>query len=151
MQVVVRGLTKVYTTSQGDVRAIGGVNLDVRDREFFGIIGPTGCGKTTLLHVIGRLEAPTTGTVEFVGEQHAKSPVSMVFQEAALMPWRTVVRTFGRHEAESCHRAGSGQRSRGGADGRAVRQPRRANPSRHARGAFTHLGTRPENRDSRHP
>jgi NitT/TauT family transport system ATP-binding protein len=90
MKVVVRGLTKVYTTSQGDVRAIGGVNLDVRDREFFGIICPTGCGKTTLLHVIGRLEAPTTGTVEFVGEQHAKSPVSMVFQEAALMPWRTV-------------------------------------------------------------
>jgi NitT/TauT family transport system ATP-binding protein len=90
MKVIVRGLTKVYTTSQGDVRAIGGVNLDVRDREFFGIIGPTGCGKTTLLHVIGRLEAPTTGTVEFVGEQHAKSPVSMVFQEAALMPWRTV-------------------------------------------------------------
>jgi ABC-type nitrate/sulfonate/bicarbonate transport system ATPase subunit len=90
MQVIVRGLTKVYTTSQGDVRAIGGVNLDVRDREFFGIIGPTGCGKTTLLHIIGRLEAPTTGTVEFVGEQHTKSPVSMVFQEAALMPWRTV-------------------------------------------------------------
>src|SRR5215813_2714703 len=90
MKVVVRGLTKVYTTSQGDVRAIGGVNLDVREREFFGIIGPTGCGKTTLLHIIGRLEAPTTGTVEFVGEQHAKSPVSMVFQEAALMPWRTV-------------------------------------------------------------
>ena len=90
MKIVVRRLTKVYATSQGDVRAIGGVNLDVRDREFFGIIGPTGCGKTTLLHVIGRLEAPTTGTVELVGEQHAKSPVSMVFQEAALMSWRTV-------------------------------------------------------------
>jgi NitT/TauT family transport system ATP-binding protein len=90
MKVVVRGLTKVYTTSQGDIRAIGGVNLDVRDHELFGIIGPTGCGKTSLLHIIGRLEAPTTGTVEFVGEQHGKSPVAMVFQEAALMPWRTV-------------------------------------------------------------
>lgn len=90
MKVVVRGLTKVYATSQGDIRAIGGINLDVRDREFFGIIGPTGCGKTTLLHVIGRLEAPSTGTVEFIGEQRAKSPVSMVFQDAALMPWRTV-------------------------------------------------------------
>ena len=90
MKVVVRGLTKVYTSSQGDVRAIGGINLDVRDHEFFGIIGPTGCGKTSLLHIIGRLEAPTTGIVEFVGEQHGKSPVAMVFQEAALMPWRTV-------------------------------------------------------------
>ena len=90
MKVVVRGLTKVYTTSQGDIRAIGGVNLEVRDHELFGIIGPTGCGKTSLLHIIGRLEAPTTGIVEFVGEQHGKSPVAMVFQEAALMPWRTV-------------------------------------------------------------
>jgi NitT/TauT family transport system ATP-binding protein len=90
MKVIVRGVTKVYTSSQGDIRAIGGVNLDVRDREFFGIVGPTGCGKTSLLHIIGRLETPTTGTVEFVGEQRGKSPVAMVFQEAALMPWRTV-------------------------------------------------------------
>src|SRR5207253_7428482 len=90
MKVVVHGLTKEFTTAQGKTRALGGVNLDVRDREFFGIIGPTGCGKTTLLHVIGRLEAPSTGTVEFIGEQSAKSPVSMVFQDAALMPWRTV-------------------------------------------------------------
>ena len=90
MKVVVRGLTKVYTTHQGDLRALGGINLEVRDREFFGIIGPTGCGKTTLLHIIGRLETPSTGTVQFVGEQSAKSPVAMVFQEAALMPWRTV-------------------------------------------------------------
>ncbi|MGE5220470.1 MAG: ABC transporter ATP-binding protein [Chloroflexota bacterium] len=90
MKVVVRGVTKVYSTSQGDIRALGGINLEVRDREFFGIIGPTGCGKTTLLHIIGRLEAPSTGKVEFIGEQHAKSPVSMVFQDAALMPWRTV-------------------------------------------------------------
>ena len=90
MKVTVRGVTKVYSTSQGDIRALGGINLEVRDREFFGIIGPTGCGKTTLLHIIGRLEPPSTGIVEFIGEQSAKSPVSMVFQEAALMPWRTV-------------------------------------------------------------
>jgi len=90
MKVVVHGLTKEYITGQGSVRALGGVNLEVRDREFFGVIGPTGCGKTTLLHIIARLETPSTGTVEFVGEQRTKSPVSMVFQDAALMPWRTV-------------------------------------------------------------
>jgi NitT/TauT family transport system ATP-binding protein len=90
MKVTVRGVTKVYKTSQGDIRALGGINLEVRDREFFGIIGPTGCGKTTLLHIMGRLEEPSTGIVEFIGEQTGKSPVSMVFQEAALMPWRTV-------------------------------------------------------------
>ncbi|HEY7559121.1 MAG TPA: ABC transporter ATP-binding protein [Candidatus Binatia bacterium] len=90
MKVVVHGVTKQFTTGERGVRALGGVNLEVRDQEFFGIIGPTGCGKTTLLHIIARLEEPTTGTVDFVGEQHGKSPVSMVFQDAALMPWRTV-------------------------------------------------------------
>jgi ABC-type nitrate/sulfonate/bicarbonate transport system ATPase subunit len=90
MKVVVRGITKQFITGERGVRALGGVNLEVRDREFFGIIGPTGCGKTTLLHIIAKLEEPSTGTVDFVGEQHGKAPVSMVFQDAALMPWRTV-------------------------------------------------------------
>ena len=90
MKVVVHGVTKQFTTGARAVRALGGINLEVRDREFFGIIGPTGCGKTTLLHIIAKLEEASAGTVEFVGEQHAKSPVSMVFQESALMPWRTV-------------------------------------------------------------
>jgi ABC-type nitrate/sulfonate/bicarbonate transport system ATPase subunit len=90
MKVVVYGVTKQYASERGGTRALGGINLEVRDREFFGIIGPTGCGKTSLLHIIARLDEPTTGTVEFIGEQRGKSPVSMVFQDAALMPWRTV-------------------------------------------------------------
>jgi len=90
MKVIVNGVTKEFVTAQGTTRAIGGVNLEVRDREFFGIIGPTGCGKTTLLHIIAGLEAPSTGSVQFVGAQQGKSPVSMVFQESALMPWRSV-------------------------------------------------------------
>jgi ABC-type nitrate/sulfonate/bicarbonate transport system ATPase subunit len=90
MKVVVRGVTKEFTSGIRNVRALGGINLEVRDREFFGIIGPTGCGKTTLLHIIAKLEEASTGTVEFIGSQPGKSPVSMVFQESALMPWRTV-------------------------------------------------------------
>jgi NitT/TauT family transport system ATP-binding protein len=90
MKVVVHGLTKEFMTGQGKIRALGGVDLEVRDREFFGIIGPTGCGKTTLLHIMAGLEAATNGSVEFVGEKRTQSVVSMVFQDAALMPWRTV-------------------------------------------------------------
>jgi ABC-type nitrate/sulfonate/bicarbonate transport system ATPase subunit len=90
MKVVVHSVTKEFVTATGTTRAIGGVNLEVRDREFFGIIGPTGCGKTTLLHIIAGLEKPTQGTIEFVGDKRTKSMVSMVFQESALMPWRTV-------------------------------------------------------------
>src|SRR5215470_2429914 len=90
MKVVVYGVTKEFVSGQGTVRALGGISLEVRDQEFFGIIGPTGCGKTTLLHIIAGLEKQSTGTVEFIGEQHGKSVVSMVFQESALMPWRNV-------------------------------------------------------------
>lgn len=90
MRVVVHGLTKEYVTGQGTIRALGGVNLEVRDREFFGIIGPTGCGKTTLLHIIAGLEKATRGSVEFAGEKRTEAMVSMVFQDSALMPWRNV-------------------------------------------------------------
>jgi len=90
MKVVVHGVTKEFVSGQGAIRALGGINLEVRDQEFFGIIGPTGCGKTTLLHIIAGLETPSTGSVQFVGEQRGKAMVSMVFQESALMPWRNV-------------------------------------------------------------
>jgi len=90
MKVVVHGVTKEFVSGQGVIRALGGINLEVRDQEFFGIIGPTGCGKTTLLHIIAGLETATQGTVQFVGTQRTKSMVSMVFQESALMPWRNV-------------------------------------------------------------
>ena len=90
MRVVVHGVTKEFVTGRRTVRALAGIDLEVRDREFFGIIGPTGCGKTTLLHIIAGLDTPTSGAVEFVGEKRTQSRVSMVFQDAALMPWRTV-------------------------------------------------------------
>src|SRR3954453_14685199 len=90
MKVVVHGVTKDYQTGQGRVRALGGVDLEIRDREFFGIIGPTGCGKTTLLHILAGLDKATAGTVEFIGDKQSQAMVSMVFQDAALMPWRTV-------------------------------------------------------------
>jgi NitT/TauT family transport system ATP-binding protein len=95
MRVVIHGLTKEFVSgSKGEkkVRALAGVDLEVRDQEFFGVIGPTGCGKTTLLHIIGGLEKPTEGAVEFIGDKRTEAMVSMVFQDAALMPWRTVER-----------------------------------------------------------
>ena len=90
MKVVVHALTKEFSTARGAFRALGGIQFEVRDREFFGIIGPTGCGKTTLLQIVAGLDKSTQGSVEFVGEKSTKSMVSMVFQDSALMPWRTV-------------------------------------------------------------
>ena len=56
MRVVIHGLTKEFTTGKGKLRALAGVDLEVRDQEFFGIIGPTG---TTEVHPEWtRLEVP---------------------------------------------------------------------------------------------
>lgn len=90
MKVWIHDVRKVYSTRHRDVVALAGVSLEVRDREFFALVGPSGCGKTTLLYIIGKLEEPTSGTVEFIGEQKAKALTSMVFQDSALLPWRTV-------------------------------------------------------------
>jgi len=90
MKVVLHALTKEFHTPRGAFRVLGGIQFEVREQEFFGIIGPTGCGKTTLLQIIAGLDKPTQGSVQFVGERRTKAMVSMVFQEAALMPWRTV-------------------------------------------------------------
>ena len=90
MRVIVRGVSKTFVGPRGEFTALNGVTLDIWDRECMGIVGPNGCGKTTLLHIIAGLEKPTEGSVEFVGAQRGDSRVSMVFQDPALMPWRSV-------------------------------------------------------------
>lgn len=95
MRVEVHDVTKVFPTHGGAIKALDGVSLTIEEGEFFGIIGPNGCGKTTLLHLIGGLEAPTSGDIVFTGEQRCESRTAMVFQEHALMPWRIVERNVG--------------------------------------------------------
>ena len=81
------GLTKQF----GEVRAVDGVDLEIRAGEFFSLLGPSGCGKTTTLRMIGGFELPTGGRIELQGRDvtHAppdKRPVNMVFQNYALFP-----------------------------------------------------------------
>ena len=67
--VHVTGLTKVYKDkSHVPVRALSGVDLEIKPGEFTAIAGPSGSGKTTLLNLIGGLDAPTSGTVILAGQ-----------------------------------------------------------------------------------
>jgi branched-chain amino acid transport system ATP-binding protein len=59
-----RGVEKVF----GGLRAIGGVTLEVRDKQIYGLIGPNGAGKTTLFNVITGVYAPDGGTITFGGQ-----------------------------------------------------------------------------------
>ena len=63
-----RGLTKVYDTGEVKVQALRGVDLDVRRGELLVMLGASGSGKSTLLNILGGLDRPTEGDVQFEGK-----------------------------------------------------------------------------------
>jgi len=89
----VERVSKTFSTSQGRVRALDEVSLQVRGGEFVCLLGPSGCGKTTLLNIIAGLETPDTGEVFADGKRvsDAGSDRMVMFQEPALFPWLDVM------------------------------------------------------------
>jgi NitT/TauT family transport system ATP-binding protein len=94
-----RDLSLTFTTADGPVYALEGINLTVNDGDFVSFIGPSGCGKTTLLRVIADLEQATAGTIAVNGMSPAQARMARaygyVFQAPALYPWRTVEKNVG--------------------------------------------------------
>ncbi|WP_420469665.1 ABC transporter ATP-binding protein [Brevundimonas sp. FT23042] len=64
----VRNLTRTYDTATGGLTVLRGVDLDIMPGEIVGLIGPSGSGKSSLLHAAGLLEHPTEGEVRIDGE-----------------------------------------------------------------------------------
>jgi ABC-type lipoprotein export system ATPase subunit len=64
-----RGLRVEYGAGLGLVRAVAGVDLEVRSGETVAVMGPSGCGKSTLLHLLGGLERPSAGELRLAGAQ----------------------------------------------------------------------------------
>ena len=60
-----RGLTKTYGSSETEVRALAGVDLDFHEGELVVLLGPSGSGKTTLLNNLGGLDVPTSGELRY--------------------------------------------------------------------------------------
>jgi putative ABC transport system ATP-binding protein len=97
VDVVVKGLVKVYGSGKTETVALRGLNMEARAGESVVIMGPSGCGKTTLLNLIGGMDMPTAGTVR-VGdlvvteasegqlEKYRLLAVGFVFQTFNLVP-----------------------------------------------------------------
>jgi len=90
--IEIRNLRKQF----GELHAVDGVDLSIRDGEFLVLLGSSGSGKTTLLRMIAGLERPTAGEISIGGERvdgdvppRARG-IAMVFQSYALYPHRTV-------------------------------------------------------------
>lgn len=72
--VRVEGLARTFTSKEGDVTALNGVDLQVRKGEIFGVLGPNGAGKTTMIRILSTLLLPTSGKAEVMGFDVAKEP-----------------------------------------------------------------------------
>jgi lipoprotein-releasing system ATP-binding protein len=95
-------LTKHYRKGQLDIPVLTGVDLELRQGEFLAIVGQSGCGKSTLLHLLGTLDAPTSGEVHFLGQRidNLRAPLrerlrnerlGMIFQFYHLLPELTTL------------------------------------------------------------
>jgi putrescine transport system ATP-binding protein len=83
------------TKSFGDFKAVDEVSLNIYKGEIFCLLGASGCGKTTLLRMLGGFETPTSGRIFIDGEDMTgvppyERPVNMMFQSYALFPHMTV-------------------------------------------------------------
>lgn len=98
--VVFEQVGKTFATAAGAVRALHGIDLEIRKGEVFGFIGRSGAGKSTLIRLINRLERPTEGRIQVNGQDTAdfdedalvalRRRIGMIFQHFNLMSAKTV-------------------------------------------------------------
>ncbi len=91
----VQNLELTFFTGNGQTTALQDINLSIGEGEFVALLGPTGCGKSSMLRVVSDLLKPTAGTVTIRGKPPSvarqANDFGFVFQEPALLPWRTAL------------------------------------------------------------
>ncbi len=75
----------------GGLSIFSGLNLKLLDGKNYSIVGPTGCGKTTLLNIISGVDKPSSGELKFSGEENK----GYLLQENVMLPWRTLLENIG--------------------------------------------------------
>jgi len=96
-------ITKIYNSGDVKTIALKGISFEINDGEFVAIMGPSGSGKSTLMHIMGCLDAPTSGEYLLDGRDVSKlsddeladirlQKIGFVFQAYNLLPRTTVLR-----------------------------------------------------------
>jgi NitT/TauT family transport system ATP-binding protein len=91
IKIKAHGVTKIYSSRSEPVYALRDFNLEVEEGEFLCIVGPSGCGKSTFLRILGGLITPSSGAITLMPGKTAVPLQSIVFQEYAIFPWKTVI------------------------------------------------------------
>jgi NitT/TauT family transport system ATP-binding protein len=93
-EIVLHGVEKRF---RGGAPVLQDISLNIERGEFVSILGPSGCGKSTLLRIVSGLSSLTSGSVSVNGmtPENARQMMSFIFQDATLLPWRTVEQNVG--------------------------------------------------------
>jgi NitT/TauT family transport system ATP-binding protein len=93
-EIVLNSVSKQFRSG---ALALQGISMQVEKGEFVSLLGASGCGKSTLLRLVSGLTPATSGTVTVNGMTpvNARELISFIFQDATLLPWRTVERNVG--------------------------------------------------------
>ena len=81
--IELKNIQKSYPVDDRTLHVLKGINLHIPEKSITVILGRSGCGKTTLLRLVGDLESPDFGEIKF----DAEHKTAYVFQEPRLMPW----------------------------------------------------------------
>ena len=84
--IELKNIHKTYTVDDRPLPVLKGIDLHIPENSITVILGRSGCGKTTLLRLVGELEQPDSGEIRF----DAEHKTAFVFQEPRLMPWLNV-------------------------------------------------------------
>ena len=66
--IALNNIYKIYNVGGEEVRALDGIDLEIKENEYLAIMGPSGSGKSTLMNMIGCLDTPSAGIYQFEGE-----------------------------------------------------------------------------------